>query len=111
MNSIVNANAYLLEPAGLTPSVLESINSGLLVQVLYGSLAIIPMWAVLTNFGFANVNTPFSRCAFSKAFLAIINKENWAQEGIIGMVWLYWILSFAWLLWGVEINSVYNVIH
>ena len=107
VQSIVDANQYIQTPQATTPALLASINSGLLVQVLYGSLAIIPMWAVLTNFGFADVNTPFSRRAFSKAFLAIINKENWADEGIIGMVWLYWFLSFGWLMWGVAVNSAY----
>jgi hypothetical protein len=107
--SIYNANYYSKEKnaAGLTKEGLDKIVAGLLVQVLYASLAVIPMWAVLTNFGLFPVTTPASRCAFSKIFLNLLDLKNWADLGILGMLLPYWVFSFLWLLWGVGIYSAY----
>jgi len=35
-------------------------------------------------------------------------ERNWADLGIPGMMGLYWVLSTFWLLWGFQIESIYN---
>jgi hypothetical protein len=86
VQSIVDTNTHAISPNDektttktLTPEGLEGISSGLMVQVLRGSLAtttIIAMWAVLTNFGLFPVNARFSRCAFSKDILNLLHTSD-----------------------------------
>lgn len=109
VNSIIDADYYSSSSnaSQLKAEHLKAINTGLLVQVMYGSLAIIPMWAVLTDFGIFPVkySTPASRCIWSKLWLKF-HPSHWnpADFGISGMLGPYWILSFLWLLWGVAIS-------
>lgn len=109
VQSIADADYYSKESnaGALSEEGLSAINAGLLVQMMYGSLAVIPMWAVLTNFGLLPVMRSFSssRCIWSKVWLKL-HPRNWnpAQIGISGLLGPYWILSFGCLLWGVAIH-------
>jgi len=96
----------------------ESIATSLLTMNLYGILAVIPMWELLTSFGLWEIDSPFAKCPFSKKMLEYLDpveaedtptgERNWADLGIPGMMGLYWVLSAFWLLWGFQIESIYN---
>jgi len=118
VQSLVQADKYATptdipsDMATLSLDQIKVINNGLNTQMLYGFLAPVPMWAIFTNFGIEKVDAPFTRCVFSKSLLKILGKDNFAEEGVSGFVgkdfFLYLTVMFAWLIYGVEVYSVYT---